>query len=537
VAKHAPVVGSRRVPLPGARVLGRTSARKKAEVSLKLRRKRKLPELTARPASVMTRDVLASRYGASKRDIAKVVAAFKKYGLKVVHTNPATRTIRLSGTIAQLEAAFHTRLFDYAYVGGQYRGRVGLVHVPVDVRSIVEAVFGLDDRPIARRRWQRLRAKSRPAKRSIPAPWYTPAELAKRYDFPDGDGADQTIALLEFGGGYFPNDLKKFCALVGVTKPTVTVVSVDGASTTRRDGSQSEVMLDVEVIAGICPKVSIVVYFAPWTEQGWITALDAAAQDRKNDPGVISISWGNAEDIEIWTRQAIAQINEILKEAAYLGITVCVAAGDDGSSDGVTDGHAHVDFPGSSPYVLSIGGTTIATKNADVPDVVWKEGDGLRAHDGGSTGGGVSAVLERPKWQSSIKIKSVNPGRILGRCVPDVAANADWNTSPYLLVADGLQQANGGTSAASPLCAALITLINAKRPAANPVGYLTPVLYQSLRGKNKKTVGATVCEDVTSGDNATDKLGGYDAKPGYDAASGWGVPNGKRLASALPFRS
>jgi len=292
--------------------------------------------------------------------------------------------------------------------------------------------------------------------------------------------------------------------------PKVTVASVDGTPTNTKDQAAGEVMLDVEVVAGACPKANIVVYFAAWTEQGWLAALDAAIHDDNNDPGVLSISWGAAEDTDIWTPQAMAQVNESLKEAAALGITVCVAAGDDGSSDAVNDGHAHVDFPGSSPYVLCVGGTTIPKRG---PDIAWKEGDGLTSGNGGSTGGGVSAVFPRPPWQRNVKIASVNPGAIVGRCVPDLAANADWTASPYLLVIDGHLHPRGGTSAASPLVASLITLINAARPARKRVGYLTPVLYRKS-ASGKKTVGAAVCTDVQSGDNTTARSAATAQLPG-----------------------
>jgi len=534
MVKHGKVKGSERRPLSGARVIGRTNPRAMVDVSIKVRRKRKLPELQTRPRVAMTRQALAAKYGASAKDIAKVVKVFGSYSLKKVSANAATRTVQLRGTVAELEAAFHTKLFNYAHEDGPYRGRVGAVHVPAAVQRVVEAVFGLDDRRVARRRWKQARSKNRLAKNAILATWYTSGRLAAHYNFPAGDGHGQTVGLLEFGGGYFSSDLKKFCKFVGVAAPKVIPLSVDGTSTSKRDGDEAEVMLDVEVVAGVCPRATIVVYFAQWTEQGWIEALDTVMQDKKNDPSVLSVSWGNAEDTDIWTDQAIVQINEILKEAAYLAITVCVAAGDDGSSDAVTDGLAHVDFPGSSPYVLSVGGTTIPIRGNTGPDIVWKEGDGLRSHKGGSTGGGVSAVIPRPEWQKSVTVNSVNPGTIVGRCVPDVAANADWNVSPYLLVVDAEPQPNGGTSAASPLWAALIARINAKRAADKRIGYLTPVLYQRSDQGNSRTVGALGCTDVISGDNTTDKIGGYSAGPGYDAASGWGTPNGKKLLMALP---
>ena len=180
-----------------------------------------------------------------------------------------------------------------------------------------------------------------------------------------GDGAGQTVALLEFGGGYFPADLAQFCTMANIAvPPKVTAVSVDGTPTNATDGEETEVMLDVEVVAGACPKAGIVAYFAAWTEAGWLAALDAVLQDQANDPGVLSISWGAAEDTDIWTAQAMTQIGEALNEAIALRMTVCVAAGDDGSSDGVLDGHAHVDFPGSSPLALTVGGTTIPGDHA-----------------------------------------------------------------------------------------------------------------------------------------------------------------------------
>ena len=89
----------------------------------------------------------------------------------------------------------------------------------------------------------------------------------------------------------------------------------------------------------------------------------------------------------------------------------------------------------------------------------------------------------------------MNPGAIVGRCVPDVAANADWNASPYLLVVDGAARPNGGVSAATPLWAALITLVNAARGAGKRIGYLTPLLHQSHGGATT-TIGQAGCTDI-----------------------------------------
>jgi kumamolisin len=504
------------------------------EVTLKLRRKKKLPELDHRPRHVMKREELAARYGASKDDIEKITTLFEKLGLAAVDSSEASRTVRLSGTVGAMERAFLVKLFNYTHPSGDYRGRVGNLHVPADAMGIVEGVFGLDNRRVARRRRLPSRAAGAHGLASVPSSWLKPAQLASRYNFPSGDGAGQAIGLLEFGGGYFPQDLQEFCKLANIGVPVVKPISADGTSTSARDGAEGEVMLDIEVAGGVCPKSTIVVYFAQWTEQGWMAALDAAVHDQQNDPGVLSVSWGAPEDTDIWTGQAMTQINQTLLEAAHLGITVCIAAGDDGSSDADLDGRAHVDFPSASPYVLSVGGTTIPKGHGSGQDIVWFEGDGLRNDNGGSTGGGISAVTKRPSWQAKINIPSVNPGAIVGRAMPDLAANADWNASPYLLVVDGQPQPNGGTSAASPLVASLITLLNANRKPGDRVGYLTPVLYQPHGGDNGgPTVGSVGCTDVLSGNNTTAHAGGYSAGPGYDAASGWGTPNGVKLEAAL----
>jgi kumamolisin len=532
--KFVPVPGSARQPLPGARATGPANPDATLELTLKLRRKKNLPALATRPKKAMTREQLAAAYGASAVDAKKVADIFEKLGLRVTKTNLATRTVHVSGTTAAIEKAFDVKLFDYQHSGGDYRGRTGPVHVPSQLSGIVEGVFGMDNRCVVKRRPQPIPAVNRAKAGTIPSSWYTPAELATHYNFPAGDGSGQAVGLLEFGGGYFASDLQQFCSLAGIAMPSVKPVSVDGTSTSAQDGAEGEVMLDIEVVAGVCPKATIVVYFAAFTEQGWISILDAATQDKTNNPGVISASWGYAEDNYIWTEQAMTQINATMQDAAMLGVTVCVAAGDDGSSDAVTDGNAHVGSPSSSPYALAVGGTTIPSKTSSAKDTVWFEGDGLRADNGGSTGGGVSTMFARPTWQSKIKITSVNSGSIEGRAVPDIAANADWTKSPYLLVVDGSSQGNGGTSAATPLWASLITLINAERGSAGRVGYLSPLLYAPPSGSGSgSTVGTLGCTDVTSGSNNTDKVGGYSASAGYDAVSGWGVPNGKNLLAAL----
>ena len=289
---HEVVSGSRRTMLPGARVLGRANAHSKMEVTLKLRRMKELPELKGRPSKVMTREQLAA-YGASQENIDKVTSVLSKFGLTVVRSNPASRSVRLAGTVENMEKAFQVKLFNYSHESGNYRGRVGDVHVPAELKDIVQGVFGLDNRRVARRRRQPVRdtTHAKPLT-AAPASWYTPAKLASHYNFPSAQGTPQAVGILEFGGGFFEQDLEKFCKLTKGTVPQVKPISTDGTPTSAKDGAEGEVMLDIEIVGGFCPQSTIVVYFADWSEQGWITALDAVAQDKENDPGVVSVSWG-----------------------------------------------------------------------------------------------------------------------------------------------------------------------------------------------------------------------------------------------------
>ncbi len=194
---------------------------------------------------------------------------------------------------------------------------------------------------------------------------------------------------------------------------------------------------------------------------------------------MLSISWGFTEGQDIWTSQAIQAVNQAFQAAALLGVTVCAASGDDGSQDQLDDGHAHVDFPAASPYVLACGGTTLQLSgDAITGEIVWNEGS--RAEGGGATGGGVSEMNALPAWQEGIVPVSVNPTHTRGRGVPDVAGNADGRTGYTILVDGEMTPGVGGTSAVAPLWAGLIARVN--QQVGKPVGFINPLLYKGNVG-------------------------------------------------------
>jgi kumamolisin len=486
--------------------------------------------LGARPPHArqhMSREAFAATHGADPADLEQVEEFAHEHGLDVVEASAAQRRVVLSGTVEACSTAFGVSLARYEHPGGSYRGRTGPVHVPDDLTPIIEGVFGLDDRPQARPHFRFADETRGAVKPHANGSSYTPPQLAQLYDFPaDSNGNGQCIGIIELGGGYRTADLRAYFARLGISKPRIKSLSVDGGHNHPTGDPQSadaEVMLDIEVAGAVAPGATIVVYFAPNTDAGFLDAMTAAIHDTRNHPSVISISWGAPE--AAWTAQAMQAMDQAFQDAAVLGVTVCCAAGDDGSSDirdpRDDDGLLHADFPASSPYALACGGTRLQGSGHTIAsEVVWNEG-----RTGGATGGGVSEVFALPSWQAGADVPpSGNPGGHIGRGVPDVAGDADPVTG-YQIQVDGQQGVIGGTSAVAPLWAGLVALLNQRLGQA--VGYLNPVLY-SL----PLTAGAF--HDITTGDNdITGHHGSYAARPGWDACTGWGTPDGAKLLQAL----
>lgn len=529
--KSAPLIGSERALRPGSRLLGPANPREKASVTVRIRPREKRPfsadrigALLPRNRTYLSRAEFARIHRGAPGDAAKIRSFARKHGLCVDSVDPTRRNFVLSGSVRALSEAFRVELSEYGHPLGNYRGRTGRVHLPASLAPIVQGVFGLDNRRMARPHVVTA-AKSPPAPAQGPS-GYTAMQVAELYDFPAGlEGKGECIGILEFGGGYSPGDLATYFKQLGIAAPSVSSVSVGGVKNAPGidPAADCEVALDIEVAGAVAPGARIVAYFAPFTEQGWVDALTAAIHDNVNRPSVISISWGYAEGEPSqgfeWTPQAVQAVNETLQAAAAMGVSVCVSSGDDGSNDRIGDGRAHVNFPASSPCALGCGGTRLTAANSRIlSEVVWNDGPGL------SGGGGISELNPLPKWQAGIVPPSVNPGHRAGRGVPDVCGNAS-RLSGYRIFYGGKAHVIGGTSAVAPLWAGLIARINQK--LGTRVGYFNPLLYARL-GKS----GAF--RDITQGNNdTTGHIGGYSAGKGWDVCTGWGSPAGGKLLKAF----
>jgi kumamolisin len=454
----------------------------------------------------LTATQFANRFAASPETLAKIDAFAQANHLRIVESDPLKRRVVLSGTASAMASAFSTQLHFLSMANGQtYRSATTPPSLPADLAPDLEAVVGLNTRPLLSPRFVTSRAAT------AQTVYFNPTQVASLYNFPgDASGAGQTIAIIQFGGGFNQADLDAYFASLNLPSPKITVVSVDNATNSPGADADTEVALDIEMVGAVANGADITVYFADNNEQGFVNSILDAVHNQQQKPSVISISWGAAEDL--WSQQGLTAFNSILQDAATLGITVIAASGDNGSSDGMNDKKLHVDFPASSPYVLAAGGTTfVIQNNAIVSEGVWNDSNGA------ATGGGVSLAFARPAYQNAAKVPPHPTTGFGGRGVPDVAGNADPKTG-YRIHVKGADIVVGGTSAVAPLWAGLIARLNQK--LGQRLGFINDKLYAT---------SSQIFRDVTSGSNDVDGLGAYAATAGWNACTGLGTPDAAKI--------
>jgi kumamolisin len=532
--------GSERRPAASAKFLGPADAHEKLTVTIVLRRRvdgspAPRPEQFAAPAgsvSQMPAAEFAARYGASPGDIQRVSAFATSHGLSVVEANAASRTVVVSGTVAQMNAAFGVTLGRYEHEvvrrrGAKsqtetYRGRDGYIHVPHDLAPIVVGVFGLDNRRITKRA-----AADPPNTTTISV-----AAVTKLYNFPTNSAAGQTIGIFS-EAGYRPADVSQ---TFSGHPPAIVDVSVNASNDGSADGETTQ---DICIAAAAAPGAKIAVYFTTYDQVGWVDLLNRVIHPGVNDPvcSVLSSSFyvANGDDAATLAAEGVSTgwilaVTMVLQDAALQGITFCTVSGDYGVDTtsyggGVSDHKAHVVYPGSDPWALCCGGTTIGNVNgASFDEYVWN--DTFFGGVSGATGGGVSDYFNAlPAYQSGVGVPvSLKDGHV-GRGVPDVAANASPNSGYPIIVGGGTSVGNG-TSAAAPLWAGLIAVLNAA--LGWNLGFANPTLY---------ALGSPAFRDIVGppgpADNGLNGVKGYPAGPAWDACTGWGSPNGSALLTML----
>ncbi|GHG16013.1 MULTISPECIES: S53 family peptidase [Amycolatopsis] len=479
-----------------------------AALSLKLHNQQALEKFLSdvqNPASpqyhrFLTPAQFNARFGPTQADVDKAVSFLGKAGLTGIEVSGNRQAVTFTGSAAQLESAFRTRIGTYhdQASGRDFFANDTLPAVPASVSDVVGGVVGLDDHAVRTH-------SSKPLAQPNVVKSVTPPVLKTAYGSSglSATGSGVNVGFVEFDG-YQKANITKYDSTYGLSAGSVTTVGVSGANYDSSPGDgQIEVELDIEVVHALAAAANDYVYEAPNSSAGELAMYQKIASDAK--VSVVSISWGACESAE--GSSAAKSVSSAIATGTAEGISYFAAAGDDGTTDCYrqTGSAARgVDFPASSPNVSGVGGTklSVTSSNGYSSEVVWNDGN-----SGGSTGGGISTVFTAPSWQSSQSTTY--------RKVPDVSADAS-PTSGYYIYSAGSWGTVGGTSGAAPLWAAFAALQN--QVHGGSLGNLNPKFYSIGNGSSY----GTGFHDVTSGNNTLHGTTGFSAGTGYDQVTGWG---------------
>ena len=352
-------------------------------------------------------------------------------------------------------------------------------------------------------------------------------------------GKGQTIVVIDsYGSPTIQQDLKTFDTSFGLPDPpSFQVIAPLGTvpfddTNADMDSWALEATIDVEWSHAIAPDASIVLMTSPVDETQGIQGLPEFLQLEQyaldhHLGNIISQSWGTAENTLFTAadQHIFSDYDTFYQKAAAQHVTILGVPGDFGAANPDANGNFYttptVQFPGSSPYVTTVGGTVLKTDaNFNyVSETVWNASSTIFA-----TGGGVSQHYKEPVYQSTT-LPTTTASILKGyRGVPDVAYNASAITSILLYFSfRGASKAGfynvGGTSEGAPQWAGITAI--ADQYGHRSLGFLNPGLYRL----GSSALYSKSFHDVTTGNNTTNGVTGYDATTGWDPTTGWGTPN------------
>jgi uncharacterized protein (TIGR03437 family) len=495
----------------------------------------------------------ADRFGLSAADLAKVAAWAESQGFRVEYQAHTRTFLRLSGSAAQVQNAFHLQLRRYQVDGETHFANAADPSIPAALEPLVSAIRGLDDfypKP--------------PHRIALPKPDYTepngtthllvPADLWTIYDMnpllnAGYNGTGQKLVVVGQSNIDLTDD-RLFRSSLGLPANDPQIM-LGGSDPGTVASQQLEIDLDLEWAGGIAPDATIIYVYT--------TSADVAVQYAvdKNLAPVIASSYTECEQLVMGS--AVAAVETLAQMANAMGITWVAASGDQGAAacdtaPGVTtaiNGLA-VNVPASVPEVTGVGGTTFTDVAAGywnlnnnpvtdasalgyIPEVAWN--DTAVAGQLNASGGGASALYPKPSWQTGLGVP--NDG---ARDVPDLAFAASPNHDGYVYVYQGAvqSQATGGTAASTAVFAGMLALLNDylvgnHLQATAGLGNINPTLYRLSHSS------ATAFHDIASGSNivpcalntpdCTNSNMGWMAGPGYDEVTGLGSLDLANLAS------
>src|SRR6266536_1874584 len=462
--------------------------------------------------------------------VQQVVLYLQSQGMTVTSVAPNNVLIDATATVAQVQQAFSVQINTYQAGNHTFYANTASPSVPTSISQLISSIGGLYNSVQYHPLYQRMIKHIQNHGAAMAATGgFGPKDLSGAYDATPLQNAgilgdNQTVALFELDG-YQSSDVTHYFQNYGLATPNISNVLVDGFNGAPGQGA-IEVELDMEVVGAIAPHANQIVYEGPNTTQGLNDTYNQIVNDKKNAPHIVSISWGLCEAYS--GAAELQTLDHIFKQGALQGITFFAAAGDSGAYD-CGDGNLGVDSPASDPNVTGVGGTNLQLNaGAYGSESVWSNpNDTQRSPNGAGGGGGVSNTIGQPSWQTGAGVQN---GK---REVPDVSADADPVTgyATYCTVTNAGCHSTGwitvgGTSAAAPLWAGSMALINQYLQAQGKavVGYANPALYGLFNTQQQ----SPAFHDVTSGNNLH-----YAATTGYDMASGIGTPDVNNIAHDL----
>jgi subtilase family serine protease len=464
----------------------------------------------------LTVEQFTEMFSPTQQEYAAALDFAKENGFTVTGTSSNRLIVQVSGSVANVEAAFHVNIGVYQHPTENRTFYAPDREPTTNLTFSLWHVSGLDNYSIPHpagldKRSDGAGSSSNATTGSGPSASFLGSDMrAAYYGGTALTGAGQSVGLLEFHGTDLADLTTYFTNAKQTNNVPITLLSTDGTSTSCLDSmaggncDDTEQTLDITQALGMAPGLSSLVVYVGSSDAAIFNAMATANPLNAQ----LGSSW-------TWTPSDPTTDDPYFKEFAAQGQNLFQAAGD--NKKWTTTGKASEIYPADDVYVTSVGGTDLATSSAAGPwasETAWA-----------NSGGGISPdELAIPSWQTAAAAGCASCSQTY-RNGPDVSANANYTF--YVCADQTTCTANnwGGTSFAAPMWAGYMALINQQSVAngKKTLGFINPSLYSIGSGSSY----TTDFHDITSGSN------GYSAATGYDLATGWGSPNGSGLINAL----
>jgi hypothetical protein len=473
----------------------------------------------------LTTEEFTARFGPTETDYQAVIAFAETNGLRVTTKHPNRLVLDVVGSVANVEKTFHLTLRTYPHPRAAREFFAADTAPSVDLITPILQVSGLNNYSLREPKMRRAPAVAQQIifhAGSGPSSTYIGKDFRAAYlpGVTNLTGAGQSVGLLQFDS-YYTNDIARYCATGAITTSVILSNVLINPVGTPGTGN-GEVTLDIQMVLAMAPGVAKIYVYEATNPTPWVDLLSRMAND--NTAKQLSCSWGDTDPAapDIASEQIFVQM-------AVQGQSFFNASGD---SDAFTNG---IPFPSESTNITQVGGTTLTTGSGATfsSETVWNWGisRGATTYDGVGSSGGISLNFGIPPWQQGMNANLTSAGGSLTkRNVPDVSLTAD---NVYNIADNGASKgAVGGTSAASPLWAGYLALVN-QQAAANggaPAGFINPAVYTLGKSANY----TNYFHDITTRSNTwSASLTKFVAVTGYDLATGWGTPTGSNFINAL----